>query len=221
MKIRSLLVLSALLLFIKAHAFAFYDPGAGRWLSKDPIGERGGLNLYSFIVNSAVNHVDVLGLVGKGPCLEVPITSVFSAPNTGWTQTKMDPVELELGSYVVTVSAIEVKWEARVTVDCNCGAGYCDRKASGTRIEKQRVELVDIILGQSLNPLPAEIPTPTSAAAFIGETLAARFTEILGHTKYKPLDVGEMQRQANLVKPSTPRQGKWKNGDPCAQFQRR
>jgi len=83
MKIRSLLVLSALLLFIKAHAFAFYDPGAGRWLSKDPIGERGGLNLYSFIVNSAVNHVDVLGLVGKGPCLEVPITSVFSAPNTG------------------------------------------------------------------------------------------------------------------------------------------
>jgi hypothetical protein len=58
MKTRSLLILSALLLLIEAHAFAFYDPGTGRWLSKDPIGEEGGLNLYGFVFNRPTRMVD-------------------------------------------------------------------------------------------------------------------------------------------------------------------
>jgi len=38
-----------------------YDPGTGRWPSRDPIEEEGGLNLYGFVGNSAVDDVDVLG----------------------------------------------------------------------------------------------------------------------------------------------------------------
>lgn len=34
------------------------------WLSRDPIEERGGLNLYGFVGNDGVNQVDYLGLVG-------------------------------------------------------------------------------------------------------------------------------------------------------------
>ena len=34
----------------------------GRWLSRDPMGERGGLNLYGFSNNSPLNFIDVLGL---------------------------------------------------------------------------------------------------------------------------------------------------------------
>jgi DNA/RNA non-specific endonuclease len=64
MKTRCLFVLSALLLLIEAHAFAFYDPGTGRWLSKDPIEEDGGLNLYGFVRNNAVSMVDSFGLSG-------------------------------------------------------------------------------------------------------------------------------------------------------------
>ena len=40
----------------------WYDPATGRWLSKDPIGISGGLNLYAFCGNDPVNYVDPWGL---------------------------------------------------------------------------------------------------------------------------------------------------------------
>ena len=43
-----------------------YDPTSARWLSKDPIGERGGPNLYAYLVNSPISLVDPLGLVKWG-----------------------------------------------------------------------------------------------------------------------------------------------------------
>ncbi len=46
-------------------ASAYYNPSSGRWLSRDPIEEAGGLNLYGFVSNDSVNRVDVLGLSGR------------------------------------------------------------------------------------------------------------------------------------------------------------
>ena len=40
----------------------WYDPATGRWISKDPIGISGGLNLYAFCGNDPVNYVDPMGL---------------------------------------------------------------------------------------------------------------------------------------------------------------
>jgi RHS repeat-associated protein len=39
----------------------WYDPETGRWLSNDPIGISGGLNLYAFCGNDPVNFVDPMG----------------------------------------------------------------------------------------------------------------------------------------------------------------
>ena len=44
----------------------WYDPATGRWLSKDPIGISGGLNLYAFCGNDPVNSVDPWGLREEG-----------------------------------------------------------------------------------------------------------------------------------------------------------
>ncbi|MEI7913056.1 MAG: RHS repeat-associated core domain-containing protein, partial [Verrucomicrobiota bacterium] len=45
------------------YGYRYYDPVMGRWPSRDPIGERGGLNLYGFVRNDGVNWTDYLGLL--------------------------------------------------------------------------------------------------------------------------------------------------------------
>ncbi len=45
----------------------WYDPGTGRWLSKDPIGLTGGINLYAFCQLDPMNNGDVLGWCPKRP----------------------------------------------------------------------------------------------------------------------------------------------------------
>ena len=43
-------------------ATAFYNPSTGRWLSRDPVENTGGVNLHSFIAEDPVNKVDRFGL---------------------------------------------------------------------------------------------------------------------------------------------------------------
>jgi RHS repeat-associated protein len=46
--------------------YRVYDPETGRWLSRDPIGENGGLNLYGYVGGNPVSSTDPLGLSPNG-----------------------------------------------------------------------------------------------------------------------------------------------------------
>jgi RHS repeat-associated protein len=48
------------------YGYRFYDPAMHRWLNRDPIEEKGGLNLYAFCGNDGVNGWDLLGLEPPG-----------------------------------------------------------------------------------------------------------------------------------------------------------
>ena len=43
------------------YGYRYYDPVTGRWPSRDPIEEMGGMNLYGFVGNNGVNWWDLLG----------------------------------------------------------------------------------------------------------------------------------------------------------------
>ncbi|MEQ1748994.1 MAG: RHS repeat-associated core domain-containing protein [Prosthecobacter sp.] len=44
------------------YGYRFYNSELGRWLNRDPIRERGGINLYCFVENEPINTWDKLGL---------------------------------------------------------------------------------------------------------------------------------------------------------------
>ncbi len=50
------------------YGYRYYDPQTGRWPSRDPIEEMGGVNLYGFVGNCPVRFKDILGM---GKMIEV------------------------------------------------------------------------------------------------------------------------------------------------------
>ncbi len=58
-------------------ADAYYSPRQGRWLSRDPIGEKGGANLYAFNRNAPPNGYDALG---KECCLWIDYDKTIDDP---------------------------------------------------------------------------------------------------------------------------------------------
>ena len=46
---------------VACYGYRYYDPVTGRWPSRDPIGERGGVNLYTFVGNDGVGSFDYMG----------------------------------------------------------------------------------------------------------------------------------------------------------------
>jgi RHS repeat-associated protein len=62
-----------------------YDPDLGRWLSRDPIGESGGVNLYDYVGNNSTDNTDGLGLqiATPGP-VPTPIPAPTTVPDGGF-----------------------------------------------------------------------------------------------------------------------------------------
>lgn len=50
-----------------------YDSESGRWLSRDPIAESGGLNLYAYCGNAPINAADPLGLSWQGIAVGITV----------------------------------------------------------------------------------------------------------------------------------------------------
>ena len=56
--------------------YRYYDPGAGKWLNRDPLEEQGGDNLYGFVNNNPISAVDVLGSAIQSTC---PLDGYFKS----------------------------------------------------------------------------------------------------------------------------------------------
>jgi RHS repeat-associated protein len=72
------------------YGYRFYSPSTGRWLTRDPLGEAGGLNLYGFVGNDPVNYVDAFGLHRIVVCTDTKEVQVLD--DSGKTVFREDAV---------------------------------------------------------------------------------------------------------------------------------
>jgi RHS repeat-associated protein len=68
--------------------FRAYDSDLGRWLSRDPIAEGGGLNLYGHVGNNPINAFDPLGLFvpDAPPVINTGTAAAYIGPVSGLGQ---------------------------------------------------------------------------------------------------------------------------------------
>jgi len=86
---------------VRYYGFRYYNPSTGRWLSRDPAEEQGGLNLYGFIGNSSVNAIDLLGLVMKPECVKKLADIVAQAGKLAAEFAKYDPIADARGGFKI------------------------------------------------------------------------------------------------------------------------
>jgi hypothetical protein len=91
------------------YGYRYYDPTTGRWPSRDPIEEKGGMNLYGFVGNSGVNWWDYMGLEALDPKYSHPDQAAIDALKE-YAPTRMNPGDKELGG-VILGCKVEDKWK--------------------------------------------------------------------------------------------------------------
>jgi RHS repeat-associated protein len=83
---------------VSVYGFRYYNPETGRWLNRDPIEEKGGLNLYSFVRNRSVNSYDYLGMYDPDdPIYESPVGDWIPLPVVEDPNDLILPPNLSIG----------------------------------------------------------------------------------------------------------------------------
>ena len=99
------------------YGYRYYDSITGRWPSRDPIAEMGGVNLYGFVGNDGVNRLDYLGLA------ENPFTAWETPPVTQTLFLKKNPI---ISNFAVDKKLhIEISIRNRKSESCKDAPNCC------------------------------------------------------------------------------------------------
>jgi hypothetical protein len=86
------------------YGYRYYDPLTGRWPSRDPIEEDGGLNLYGFVGNKGLNQWDYLGFAPRDVSIHIdgkPNTETYKG---AWSFPRIDDHNYEVPYYTMKVT---------------------------------------------------------------------------------------------------------------------
>ena len=78
--------------------YRVYDPKTGRWLSRDPIGEMGDINLYGYVGGNPVNFIDPTGKFGVITGVAVGV-AIWVSSEVIWPNNPSDPDAIVASSF--------------------------------------------------------------------------------------------------------------------------
>jgi RHS repeat-associated protein len=104
---------------ITNYGYRYYHPGLGRWLTRDPLGYEGGMNLYEFAAGNPMHYVDTDGLsvlvaIGIGIAIGLPVNKAIVA----------------IGDWMIMRDTREVKKEQNFTIDALLNSQFCTKTKS-------------------------------------------------------------------------------------------
>ncbi|QYY36714.1 RHS repeat-associated core domain-containing protein [Ruficoccus sp. ZRK36] len=107
------------------YGYRYYSPGMGRWLSRDPIEEEGGMNLYVFVGNNGVNGWDQLGML-TDEAVAAALLRHWAEPNGNDTFGRFGGY---WGEYMKSLGAIRV--EAQSAMQKEAQKAWDGNRSSG------------------------------------------------------------------------------------------
>jgi hypothetical protein len=196
----------AVALFAALNVQACFDPSVGRWASRDPIEESGGINLYGFVQNDPVNGEDILGQekFDIWASAYIPYTTfIFPDPPFHWFATwygdgRTAPTEFGSArgwNHVV----IDTDPSQTLVIDNSTGAGVSrvdywggSKSASDTPPSKASISKSGCTTTVSMdatltNPLTPSWATPSLHYDYnLNFDIKAGVLTVTGHTKWFP-----------------------------------
>ncbi len=155
-----------------------YSPSLGCWMSRDPVHENGGINLYSFVMNNPIQKIDPLGF----DC--VLINGPYDISD--WELRFKLNIEHSGGVGInVLVTGIDLHWRRTAKIDCCCGSFFFVRDQ--TKQLEQTLDIHKSFVG-SFGQFPAidvtratsgDIPNIDNVYKALGELLAQLEIKIL------------------------------------------
>ena len=205
------------------YEYRAYSPCLGRWMSRDPVEETGGGNLYGFVFGNPLNNFDRLGL-SAGKCREAigkngkpRIIFEHPSPKGGW-RGKLGFGAIQGSAQAQMIHKIYIKWNAAVAVLCICPTG-CEIRY-GTRIQEDEEHGNWLVYDPTKLP-QSPFPVPQSIWEIIGQLIADGILELLGPAPV-PMDDNELESMKAAIRalmdrrPQFPWDGSWEGGkSPC------
>jgi RHS repeat-associated protein len=110
--------------------YRYYSPVLGRWLSRDPIGEKGGFNLYGMVSNNPVDNWDRYGMASTGASTgEMQPDSVD--PNNATSVEDMGTLDEDGGMTTAYTtgdcSSATMGSSTNLTVTVSACSGFCQK----------------------------------------------------------------------------------------------
>jgi RHS repeat-associated protein len=192
------------------YGYRFYHPALGRWASRDPIGERGGLNLYGFVGNDGIRERDMIGLkrltlkysVGDpGPgedktSLQDVLDSVIKAVGI-YREDGKDPCNCVDSLTIYTHGTVPQKWDTPFRTKQSAG------KHDGGGIQGTPEELItpESLRDAAKNPNRTD---PTNPLRDPGATIVKQLSELMctdpdGKIHFRACRAGRGKRGGELL----------------------
>ncbi|MBL9144935.1 MAG: RHS repeat-associated core domain-containing protein [Verrucomicrobiaceae bacterium] len=190
------------------YGFRYYSPELGRWPSRDPIGERGGLNVFVIAGNNAISGADNRGL----SC--TPTNVVIACQGGGWTVNSIEWKTSPAGTYSLLVEGVTAVVEGnfqRICTPCGCGVTDCVKKTVNIDVTlKASDQFVAFAPGATTTP-PGFSSILNGIGAVVG---AAAGAGIQLPFFASPTDLSNIVFEVSKQLPENNYSGSWNGGTP-------